>query len=47
MKAKKYRNAEVESYIKGTLKQLKYLRSRWLNCPLRKGKKANKTTKDP
>lgn len=47
MKPKKTYNSEVESYLKGTLKQLKYLRSRWLNCPLRKTSKPVKTTKDP
>jgi len=31
MKKKKFKNTEMETYIKGTLKQLKYLRSRWLN----------------
>lgn len=31
MEKKRFKNAEVEAYIKGTLRQLKYLRSRWLN----------------
>ena len=30
MKKKKFKNLEVEAYLKGTLKQLKYLRSRWI-----------------
>lgn len=27
---KKQMNAEVRAYVKGTMKQLRYLRSRWL-----------------
>lgn len=33
MKKERFKNPEVEAYIKGTLKQLKYLRSRWLCTP--------------
>ncbi len=29
MKTKRFNNPEVEAYIKDTLRQLKYLRSRW------------------
>lgn len=29
MKRKRFTNPEVEAYIKDTLRQLKYLRSRW------------------
>lgn len=29
MKKKRFNNPEVEAYIKDTLRQLKYLRSRW------------------
>lgn len=39
MKPKKPMNKEVETYLKGTLKQLKYLRSRWLKCPKHKKSK--------